>query len=159
MENVQFGGMDTSDAEHFQAGGADSYGHKPQRAISDGSAIPCRHCLQAVEKGDEYLILAYRPFSAPQPYAETGPIFVHAKACLAYRDSGQLLPPVFELSPNYIVRGYGSDERIVYGTGAVTANSEIRNYADTLLQNPEIEFVHVRSASNNCWQAKITRQS
>jgi len=158
MSKIQFNGMETSQAQHFQSGGTDSYGHKPEKAVSDGSSIPCRHCLKSVTKGDEYLIVAYRPFSKTQPYAETGPVFLHSNACPAYHDDGQSLPPVFEYSPNYIVRGYNDEERIVYGTGAVTPNNEIRTYAAKLLKKDDLEFVHVRSASNNCWQAKITRQ-
>jgi hypothetical protein len=30
-------------------------------------------------------------------------------------------------------------------------------YADTLLADPEVAFVDVRSASNNCFMTRITR--
>jgi hypothetical protein len=67
-----------SEARHFQAGGLDAYGLKPERHRSDGNGIPCRHCLRNVEAGEDYLVLAYRPFPSLQPYAETGPIFLHS---------------------------------------------------------------------------------
>jgi hypothetical protein len=53
------------------------------------------------------------------------------------------------------VRGYDNEERIVYGTGAVTATAKIPEYAQSLLADSKIEFVHVRSASNNCFQCRI----
>ena len=34
-----------------------------------------------IAEGEPYLTLAYRPFPTLQPYAETGPIFLCAKAC------------------------------------------------------------------------------
>jgi hypothetical protein len=56
-----------------------------------------------------------------------------------------------------IVRGYSADERIVYGTGAVVATDRIAETATALLERDDVAFVHVRSASNNCFQCRIVR--
>lgn len=135
-------------------GGTDAYGQHPERRISDGNGVPCRHCLEGVRAGVPYLVLAYRPFPKLQPYAETGPIFLHAEPCPAYSDAAS--PPILE-SRDYIVRGYDVDDRIVYGTGAVTPTDEIPTYVETLLARPEIAYAHVRSARNNCYQCRIER--
>lgn len=58
-------------------------------------------------------------------------------------------------SPDYIVRGYGTDDRIVYGTGAVTATDEILSRAAHILERADVAYVHVRSARNNCYQCRI----
>ena len=58
-------------------------------------------------------------------------------------------------SPHYIVRGYSADERIVYGTGQVTPTDQIAARAEALLARPDIAFVDIRSASNNCFQCRI----
>ena len=55
----------------LQRGGPDAYGMPPERRISDGDGVPCRHCLRTVAAGKDYLVLAYRPFPEFQPYAET----------------------------------------------------------------------------------------
>jgi len=60
-------------------------------------------------------------------------------------------------SPDYIVRGYGDDDRIVYGTGAVTATGEIVSRARALLGREDVAYVHVRSARNNCYQCRIAK--
>src|SRR4029078_4307590 len=117
--------------------------------------VPCRHCLKNVAAGEEYLVLAYRPFAALQPYAETGPIFLPAKACEAGAESDAL--PEILTSPDYIVRGYGADDRIVYGTGAVVPTAEVKARAQALLERPDIAYVHTRSAQNNCYQCRIER--
>jgi hypothetical protein len=62
----------------YQAGGLDANGQPPERHVSDGHGTPCRHCLRMAPAGAGLLILAHRPFPAPQPYAEIGPIFVCA---------------------------------------------------------------------------------
>lgn len=60
-------------------------------------------------------------------------------------------------SPEYIVRGYGTDDRIVYGSGGVVAREAFTARAAELLANPAIAYVHVRSARNNCYQCRVER--
>lgn len=156
MQTIRFTPMPSTLAAAYRDGAPDAYGCAPERRISPGG-YPCRHCLAPIAEGRPYLTLAYRPFPDLQPYAETGPIFLHAEECAAYQDNGTL-PPIFE-SPDYIVRGYGQDDRIIYGTGAVTETSRIAARAQELLDDDDIAYVHVRSARNNCFQCRIERSS
>ncbi|MBR7560245.1 DUF1203 domain-containing protein, partial [Mycobacterium tuberculosis] len=80
---------------------ADANGQTPETHVSDGDGTPCRHCLQNVKAGDKYLILSHRPFPAPQPYAETGPIFLHAEACERYAETADM-PDMFRKTSDYI---------------------------------------------------------
>ncbi|MBZ9981398.1 MULTISPECIES: DUF1203 domain-containing protein [unclassified Mesorhizobium] len=152
---IQFKALPTQDIRALQRGGPDAYGNTPERKVSDGDGMPCRHCLKNIADGDDYLILAYRPFPKLQPYAETGPIFLHAQECERAAES-QALPEILE-GPDYIVRGYGRDDRIVYGSGGVIATDAIAARAEALLERDEIAYVHVRSARNNCFQCRIER--
>ncbi|MBB4478685.1 DUF1203 domain-containing protein [Rhizobium etli] len=156
MSAIRFTAMPTADAEALWNGGRDAYDKLPETMISDGDGNPCRHCLQNIEEGEEMLVFAYRPFPELQPYAETGPIFLHKRPCPRYA-AGEILPPVLTTSRDFIVRGYGENNRIVYGTGAVTDTPDIPAYAETLLARPEIAYVHVRSARNNCFQCRIDK--
>lgn len=153
---IQFRAMPAEDAEAIWNGGTDAYGIKPETMVSDGPGHPCRHCLANIDAGEELLVFAYRPFPELQPYAETGPIFLHANPCGRYQ-AKEVLPTVLETSPDFILRGYGRDDRIVYGTGAVTVKTAISAYAEQLLAYPEIAYIHVRSARNNCYQCRIDR--
>lgn len=152
---IRYRPIATEVAASLWSGASDSYGMQPERRTSDGDGVPCRHCLSGVKEGEAYLVLAYRPFPSLQPYAETGPIFLHADPCRAF--DGNDLPPMLD-GPDYIVRGYSSEDRIVYGTGAVTPRAEISAYAEALLSRPCIAYVHVRSARNNCYQCRIERR-
>jgi len=152
---IAFIAMPTADADHLRNGGADAYGRLPETMASDGPGYPCRHCLRNIDAGEDVLVLAYRPFPELQPYAETGPIFLHKKACERYA-AEEILPPVLS-APDYIVRGYGANDRIVYGSGAVTPTDKIAARAEELLAREDIAYVHVRSARNNCYQCRIDK--
>ncbi len=155
MPLLRFEAMLTDTVRQFQAGGVDANGQVPERHISDGNGVPCRHCLTGVAEGEPYLILAYRPFPEPQPYAEVGPIFLHANECRRYDGDG--VPPMFLDWERLLIRGYGDDDRIVYGTGRVVPTSELASEAARLLERDDVTCVHVRSASNNCYQWRIER--
>ena len=150
-------GLPTETVRALQAGGSDAYGNAPERQVSDGDGIPCRHCLRLVGAGEPYLVVAHRPFKTLQPYAETGPIFLHAEPCPRAELASEL--PEILSSPDYIVRGYGPDERIVYGTGGVVPVDRIGARSTELLADPRVGFVHVRSARNNCFQCRVERDA
>ncbi len=153
---IRYEAMDSETVRAIRAGGPDAYGQPAQRgAVSDGKGVPCRHCLKDVPTGREYLILAHRPFPEPQPYAETGPIFLCADDC--ERGGGADVPAILTTSPDYLLKGYRSDDRIFYGTGRVVPAEGIPDYAAGLLDDPEVAYVDVRSARNNCFQLRIRR--
>ena len=151
---MRFTPIPTGLVRTYQAGGRDANGQVPERQVSDGDGNPCRHCLQNIPAGAEMLVLAHRPFPAPQPYAELGPIFLCADACKS--GGGEEMPEILD-SPTYIIRGYSSDDRIVYGTGAVVPTLTLTEQAAIRLADPRVAYVHVRSARNNCFQARIDR--
>jgi hypothetical protein len=153
---LRFVPIPTAAVATLQAGAPDANGQTPELHIARETGGPCRHCLRPIAAGERYLILGYRPFPEPQPYAEVGPIFLHAEACPGY-ESGDGLPPILEPEGQVIIRGYGDDNRIVYGSGQVVAIGAIRDAAATLLDDERIAYIHVRSASNNCYQCRIDR--
>ena len=151
---LRFTPIPTETVRAYQAGGVDANGQPPERHISDGAGNPCRHCLQMIPNGAGMLILAHRPFPAPQPYAELGPIFLCAEACAA---GGSSDTPEILASPEYIIRGYSAENRIVYGTGAVVPTATISTEAETRLTDPRVAYLHIRSARNNCYQLRVER--
>ena len=155
MHPIRFTALPTPDVRAVQAGGHDANGLPPERAVSDGDGNPCRHCLTEIAAGRPMLVLAWRPFPALQPYAELGPIFLHAEHC--ERWTGEGIPPMFLGWERLLIRGYGHDHRIVYGTGQVVAVSELEAAAAARLARPDVAYLHARSASNNCYQCRIER--
>jgi hypothetical protein len=153
---MRFTAQPTDIVHAWQAGAPDANGQAPERSMSDGSGNRCRHCLNLIPLGAPFLIVAHRPFENLHPYAETGPLFVCAKACLRHKDDGHL-PPAMRSSPDYLIKGYSAEERIVYGTGAIVAHDHMKARAAEIFKDPKVAYIHVRSARNNCYQARIDR--
>ena len=152
----KFTALATDIVRKLQSGAPDANGQPAERKVSDGAGNPCRHCLRDIPAGHEMLVLAHRPFESVQPYSEVGPIFLCADPCQRAEDTNTL-PEILTSSPDYLIKGYGSDERIVYGTGAVVAQKALSQRIDSVLKDPRVRFVHVRSARNNCYQARAER--
>src|SRR5262245_7338913 len=107
-------GIPTDQVERLRHGAPDANGQPPLMRVAEGIANPCRHCLTLIAEGDEKLVLAYRPFEIAQPYAETGPIFLHGNQCDQYRSDA--LPDWFAFLDPAIVRGYDENDWIRYDT-------------------------------------------
>lgn len=146
----------TDRASSYRLGEPDANGQIPERHTSDGCGVPCRHCLDNVMAGEEYLVLSYRPFIEIQPYAECGPIFLHAAPCSAYSDNARI-PAMYLSGEPRIVRGYDTANRIVYGTGKIVEPGDIVSYSKELLTKAAVSYVHVRSSQNNCYAFRIDR--
>ncbi len=153
MTQIHFIALSTDVAATYRAGGLDANGQVPERQIASGGGNPCRHCLDMIADGDEMLVLAHRPFPDRQPYAEVGPIFLHAEACERRGDSAEIPPSLH--GPNYIIRGYSADNRIVYGTGQSVETPSIPVQASALLARDAVAYVHVRAAASTCFHCRI----
>lgn len=156
MTAFRYVALPAETARAFQAGENDANNQPPERHISDGGGNPCRHCLADIPEGEPFLILSYRPFPALQPYAEVGPIFLHADACDRFEKTAET-PPMVLNKERILMRGYGNDNRIIYGTGQVIATAEIEEAAAKLLERREVAYLHLRSSTNNCYQCRIER--
>ncbi|MCE4553794.1 DUF1203 domain-containing protein [Pelomonas cellulosilytica] len=147
-------GIPTEHAQALRRGGPDAHGQPPIAAVARGAGNPCRHCLQLIADGDTKLVLAYRPFGVPQPYAETGPVFLHQTACARY--DADALPAWFAHLTPALVRGYDANDWIVYETGRVVAGTELAEACHAILARDDVAYVHIRSRFN-CFQCRVER--
>lgn len=151
---LRFAAIPTATAWALRSG-LDAHGRPAEPAgPSTGLGTPCRHCLRQVPEGEPYLVLAHRPFAGLNPYTETGPVFLCARDC---PPAGPGLPTAILTAPHHIVRGYDRAERIVYGTGAVVPTPETQGYCEQIFTREDIAFIHIRSASNNCFLCRVER--
>lgn len=156
MNSIRYVSMPTEEAQAFWAGAPDANGQTLEVHVSDGDGVPCRHCLQQVAKGEPYLILAYRPFPEAQPYAEVGPIFLHAKPCARNPETAEL-PAMFSRGEGRLLKGYNAENRIVYGTGQIVPPAEMNAAAARIFARDDVSYIHVRSGTNNCFSCRIDR--
>jgi hypothetical protein len=64
---------------------------------------------------------------------------------------------MFSSREKMLVRAYGGDDRIVYGSGQVVETKNIVTVASQLLERDETAYLHMRSASYNCYQCRIDK--
>jgi hypothetical protein len=57
-----------------------------------------------------------------------------------------------------LLRGYGRDDRIVYGSGIVVPSVSVEAQAEVMLARDDIAYVHMRSSTNNCFTLRIDRR-
>lgn len=148
------GGISTKHYEHFRSGGADANGQPPVIIKAEGGANPCRHCLGLIADGEPKLVLSYRPFDVLQPYAEVGPIFLHQAGCSRYESNE--LPRWFAFLDPAAIRGYDADHWIRYDTGRIVRGAELTDMATSILADPSISYVHIRSKFG-CFQCRVDR--
>jgi hypothetical protein len=148
-------GIPTREVERLRSGGSDANGQPPLVRVAEGPANPCRHCLGLIAEGDRKLVLAYRPFAGPQPYAEVGPIFLHERCCQRY--DSESLPDWFVFLDPAVVRGYDQQDWIRYDTGQVVAGRELTEVCRDILHDPTVAYVHIRSKFN-CFQCRVDRE-
>lgn len=147
-------GIPSERAAQFRACAPDANGQAPQVIAAQDGRYPCRHCLGLIAKGDDVLVLSYRPFDALQPYAETGPIFLHAIECQRY--DSDALPLWFVGLDPAAVRGYDARDWIRYDTGQIVRGDELTNACEDILRDGNVAYVHIRSKFG-CFQARAER--
>lgn len=147
-------GIESGYVNAIRQGGEDANGQPAVTMVASGGANPCRHCLGLIAEGEQKLVLGYRPFDQAQPYAEVGPIFLHAQSCPHY--VSDRLPAWFAYLQPAIIRGYGQDDWIRYETGNVVPGGELASKCEEILANPDVAYVHIRSKFN-CFQCRVDR--
>lgn len=112
-------------------------------------AMPLRCCLRDADRGEEVAVVAADPYPWRGPYAETGPVFVHAREC-GGRD-GTALPPQFLTRPQ-VLRPYDREHRIAYGRiRTVSGDGSIVDRLHELLAHEDIELVQARNPGPGCY--------
>jgi hypothetical protein len=119
--------------------------------VDSPTSAPCRHCLQWARPGERVILFPYNAIPDGRPYAETGPIFVHAEPCS--RCTENTYPEQFR--QGRVFRAYNSDEDLIDACLPNGADPEV--VIEKLFKNPDTAFVHARSATHGCYTFRIER--
>ena len=118
---------------------------------SPGSS-PCRHCLRWAQPGEDVILFPYAAIPSGHPYAETGPIFVHAEKCERYSATDEY--PA-EFRNGRVLRAYDSNYNLI--DAQVVDGSEPETVIERLFQNANAAFVDVRSVTHGCFTFRVLR--
>ncbi|MDQ6825641.1 MAG: DUF1203 domain-containing protein [Candidatus Eremiobacteraeota bacterium] len=147
---MQFVPIEKEIAEEARRTLRDRFGHN---LCVQNTAAPCISCLRISPAPEALILLSYRPLADINPYAEIGPIFIHAQACQPY-ELLHVFPEDF-LPRSLILRAYDYAGAIVDACISEPGNAEF--HAGDFLKEPTVSEVHVRALTYTCFDFKITR--
>ncbi len=128
----------------------DAFGHALR---VERNQAPCRSCLRIGTQPEDLILLSYQPLDDASPYAEVGPIFIHAHACAPYAQTGTF--PADFAERELVLRAYTRTGRIA--GAAVAAGVRAPDVAARFLSDDDVAEVHVRHRSYTCFAFRIVR--
>ena len=120
--------------------------------VDSPTGYPCRHCLRWAQPGEQAVLFPYASIAPGRPYAESGPIFVHAAPCERYQATDEF-PAAFR--EGRVIRAYDRQQNMI--AGEIVNGREPETVVEKLFDNPETEFIQVRSADRGCYTFRIER--
>ena len=138
----------------IRASGYDDFGNPLTAFVSQGvDETPLRCCLREAGVGELVALIAYQPSDRGGPYAEVGPVFIHAEPCEGYQKSNRY-PEGFR-HRRQLFRAYGFDGRQVHNQIVEPADAE--SAITDLFQRPDVGFIHSRNMLAGCYMFAIHR--
>ncbi len=114
---------------------------------------PLRCCLTRPSSGTQIALITYSPWTTPSPWAESGPVFVHADACSGWSGSGW--PEAFRNSHSAL-QPFDSDGARAYDhITFVQPDDDHEEAVRRVLAADGVEVVHVRSATAQCFTFEV----
>ncbi|MDQ2743991.1 MAG: DUF1203 domain-containing protein [Chloroflexota bacterium] len=144
--------------DRIRAARRDDFGNPLEEFVDEEGGSPLRCCLQPAAGGDRLTLIAYRPFSRPGPYAEVGPVFVHAERCAGYTEPSRY-PDRYRDWATMIFRPYHKDGRMAYPAIAMVEGPMAEQVIDEIFADPTIEMIHSRNVYAGCYMFAIHRPS
>ena len=133
---------------------APDYGH-PAHAEIAADPAPCRVCLDGFSPGAERrLLFTYDPFRDTVDLPLPGPVFIHEDGCARY-DAAAGFPPALR-DRRLTFNAYGADRTLV-ARERTEAAAEVDAAIERLLDEPAVEYVHVRSTNAGCFLCRLDR--
>jgi Protein of unknown function (DUF1203) len=144
--------IETRLAEAARAGKDAQYGF-PAYTAPAGAGLPCRHCLQWIEEGEDATLFTLDPFAGVEKLPLPGPVYVHARACERYAEDWAL--PMDLLKSPRTLNAYAAGRKLVAQeyVEAATAKEGI----ERLLEREEVDYIHVRSTTAGCFTFRIEK--
>jgi hypothetical protein len=156
VDRMRITGLDETQLDDFWRTGRDHAGNPATPFVDDAGRWPLRCCLTDSAAGDELAIVAWSPFPWRGPYAETGPVVVHARPCpgAGVRDR----VPVQFRGRRQVLRPYGWDRRIAYDHARlVEADGDLDGALAELLAVDDVAFVQSRNVLAGCYSFTAER--
>ena len=138
--------------DRLRTRGQDDFGNPWVVRVDDEGGSPLRCCLRETRPGERIVLIGYQPSAVGGPYAEVGPVFVHAEACGGWSGPGY---PAGLRHRQQLLRAYDGDGNQV--DNILVESGEQEAGIEKLLSRPEVAFVHARNLMAGCFAFAIER--
>ncbi len=141
-----------SELRQIRAAGVDEAGNRlAPRADTEGGN-PLRCCLGESRPGEQVLLIAYTPPGTAGPYAERGPVFIHAESCGGYPAPHRYPPGLAHRQQ--VVRAYDRNGNIAGGILADDGDQALA-VIQQMLARPDVALVHLRNVGWGCYNFAV----
>jgi hypothetical protein len=142
-------GTDATALARLRSDGVDHRGNPIEPFVDETGGWTLRCCLRPSDPGDVLAIVAWDPFPWRSPFAEVGPIAVHASGCEAAAAAVRV-PDHLATRP-LVLRPYGDDGRLLYPlVRPVEGDGSVHAALDDLLANEHVALVAARNPLEGC---------
>jgi hypothetical protein len=149
MSDIEFTAIDPERLDAMRDNGKDEQGNPWTLRVAEGWE-PLRCCLRKATELEHIALIGYSPWTEPSPWAETGPVFVHFGPCEGYHTTGDY-PEMFRHSRSMLNpfdhTGARAYEHITFLGPEDDHEAAVR----TVLSQPDVAYLHVRSATAGCF--------
>jgi hypothetical protein len=154
ITNVRVSAIPPSSLDRIRARGIDDFGNPVNAFVSnDHDETPLRCCLREASPGESVALIAHQPSARGGPYAEVGPVFIHAQPCDGY-PSVHVYPQAFR-HRRQLFRAYDSAGRQVHNQ--IVEPSDVDSVIGDLLGRSDVDFIHSRNLLAGCYMFAIHR--
>ena len=138
--------------QQIRAAGVDEADNGLTAQVDHQGGNPLRCCMRESAPGERVLLIAFTPPGTRGPYAERGPVFIHAEPCGGYLTTDRYPPGLRHRQQ--VVRAYDRDGRIADGV-LVTDGQHAMNVIGELLARPGVALVHLRNVGYGCYNFAV----
>jgi hypothetical protein len=142
--------IDAARLDAVRSSGVDGHGNELRPFAATGEGEPLRCCLRYAHPGEQIALISYAPFERASVWREVGPVYIHAEPCEGYAPTAEL-PPQLATGPR-VLRTYRADQTMNYEHNTVvTDDAALRPIIESLLGEPDVATVHVRTLAPQCF--------
>jgi Protein of unknown function (DUF1203) len=155
MENATYQAIDPQRLAAMRQRAADEFGHPWAQRTAQGWE-PLRCCLRKAAAGEDIALISYSPWPLPwsSPWSEAGPVFVCFHDCSGYPDTDHYPPAL--LSQHALLNPFDHHGARAYQhIRFVEPDQDHEAAVRSVLSQPDVAFLHVRSAVAQCFTFEV----
>lgn len=153
MSDIEYRAIEPERLASMRARGADDFGNPWTLRVAEGWE-PLRCCLAKAGENERIALISYTPWTEASPWAEAGPVLVHFGLCGGYEDTGAY-PEAFRHNKSMLNPFDHAGARAYAHITFVGPEDDHEAAVRRILEQPDVAYLHVRSATAGCFTFEV----